>query len=74
VTYSSHPNGLGFYRCKHCGKDMKRESDKQWVKSYCDQAGRTVHLQRMELHRELRPGGRHWAFYSQPRTGRARKG
>lgn len=35
------------YRCVHCGKKVRRESAKQWVKSYCDDTGRTVHLQRV---------------------------
>ena len=32
------------FRCKHCGKILLRKTDKQWVKSYCTQTGRTVHL------------------------------
>ena len=32
------------YHCKHCGKTVERDSDKQWVKSYCDATGKTVHL------------------------------
>lgn len=38
---------LNKYYCKHCGKTVKRDSDKQWVKSYCDVAEKTVHLQRV---------------------------
>lgn len=34
------------YRCKHCGKVVERDSDKKWVKSYCDTTDRTVHLVR----------------------------
>jgi hypothetical protein len=37
------------YYCKHCGKAVERDSDKQWVKSYCDKADKTVHLQRIKL-------------------------
>jgi phage FluMu protein Com len=36
------------YRCKHCGKVVKRDSDKQWIKSYCDTTGRNVRLQRIK--------------------------
>ena len=36
------------YHCRHCGQTMERNSDKAWVKSYCDRAGRTVHLIRCE--------------------------
>ena len=36
------------YRCKHCKKIVTRESDKQWIKSYCDDTDRYVHLQRVK--------------------------
>lgn len=32
------------YRCKHCGKTMLRPSRKAWVKSFCDETGKSVHL------------------------------
>jgi ribosomal protein L37AE/L43A len=32
------------YKCKHCGKVVERESDKQWIKSYCETKGKTVRL------------------------------
>lgn len=35
------------YYCKHCGKTVRRASNKEWVKSYCERAGRTVHLTRV---------------------------
>lgn len=35
------------YRCVHCGKIVTRQSDKAWVKSYCEKTGRTVHLLRI---------------------------
>jgi len=35
------------YRCKHCKKIVERKSDKAWIKSYCDQSGRWVHLRRL---------------------------
>jgi hypothetical protein len=35
------------YYCKYCGKILDRDSDKQWVKSYCDTADRTVYLQKV---------------------------
>lgn len=34
------------YRCRHCGRVVKRKSTKQWVKSYCGKSGRDVHLVR----------------------------
>jgi len=35
------------YICKHCKKVVYRESDKQLVKSYCEEKGMTVHLIRI---------------------------
>jgi len=35
------------YRCKHCGKVVDRNSRKAWIESYCDRAGRMVHLVRV---------------------------
>ena len=34
------------YRCKHCGKYVRRieGKPKKWIKSYCESAGRDVHL------------------------------
>lgn len=32
------------YHCKHCGKVVERDSDKAWIKSYCDKTGKNVHL------------------------------
>jgi ribosomal protein L37AE/L43A len=37
-------NNSNAYFCKHCNKIVKRESSKQWIKSYCDETGKTVHL------------------------------
>lgn len=36
------------YRCKHCKKIVDRDSKKKWIKSYCDETGKTVHLQRCD--------------------------
>ena len=36
------------YKCKHCGKVVERDSNKAWVKSYCDQTGKNVHLVRVK--------------------------
>ena len=33
------------YFCKHCKAIVERDSDKQWIKSYCDKTGKNVHLQ-----------------------------
>ena len=37
------------YRCKHCRKIMDRDSDKQWIKSYCETTGKNARLQRVPL-------------------------
>lgn len=36
------------YKCPKCKREMKRDSTKAWVKSHCDTAGKTVHLQRVK--------------------------
>jgi hypothetical protein len=36
------------YYCKHCKKTVSRNSKKAWVKSYCEEYGKTVHLIRMQ--------------------------
>lgn len=36
------------YRCRHCGKTVKRDSIKAWIKSYCSETGKDVRLQRVE--------------------------
>jgi ribosomal protein L37AE/L43A len=35
------------YYCKHCGKTLKRDSTKKWVKSYCSKSGKDVHLMKV---------------------------
>lgn len=35
------------YHCKHCGRTVIRDSEKAWIKSYCDDTGRWVHLMRV---------------------------
>ena len=32
------------YKCKHCGKVVERDSDEQWVNSYCDKTDKNVRL------------------------------
>jgi hypothetical protein len=32
------------YKCNHCGKVVNRESNKKWIKSYCDETGKTIRL------------------------------
>ena len=34
------------YKCVHCKKIVERESDKQWIKSYCDEVDKKVRLQK----------------------------
>lgn len=36
------------YRCKLCGKVLERDSDKQWIKSYCEETGRDTRIWRIE--------------------------
>ena len=37
------------YVCVHCQKTVQRESDKQWIASYCVETGKNVRLQRKSL-------------------------
>ena len=34
------------YKCPHCGKVVERENEKMWIKSYCDETGKNVRLQK----------------------------
>lgn len=36
-----------WYRCGKCGKIMPRQSDKAWIKSYCDNTGQDVRIMKM---------------------------
>lgn len=36
------------YRCVHCKKIMERESSKRWIKSFCNETGKRVRLQKLE--------------------------
>jgi ribosomal protein L37AE/L43A len=45
---------MNLYHCKHCGKTVKRNSDKVWVKSYCEKSGKTVHLVKTVLEKRER--------------------
>jgi len=36
------------YRCKHCGKVVERDSDKEWIKSYCSETGRDTHITKVK--------------------------
>jgi len=35
---------MNLYKCKHCGQIVKIKSDKRWIKSYCEESGKNVHL------------------------------
>jgi len=35
------------YHCKHCGQTVKRQSEKKWIKSYCEKTGKNVRLQKV---------------------------
>jgi len=51
-TSINHENGndanrllaVRAYKCTHCGKVVNRESNKKWIKSYCDETGKDVRL------------------------------
>jgi len=36
------------YICKHCKSVVKRKFSKKWIKSYCDETGKNVHLIRVK--------------------------
>lgn len=40
------------YRCSHCGQTVERASTKAWIRSYCQQADRSVHLLRVPAAQE----------------------
>lgn len=44
---------MGHYRCKWCGQVVERDSNKQWIKSYCDKTGKDVRLMRVATSLEL---------------------
>jgi len=35
---------MNSYKCKHCGRIVKRESDKAWLQSYCENTDKRVHI------------------------------
>ncbi|HET6917245.1 MAG TPA: hypothetical protein VFH56_14220 [Acidimicrobiales bacterium] len=44
-----HDTGMGAasmnsYRCNHCGKVVARDSEKRWIKSYCEATGKMTRL------------------------------
>jgi len=41
------------YKCRLCGKIVNRDSDKKWIKSYCDQHRKYSRLMRIELNDKL---------------------
>lgn len=36
------------YKCKHCGQVVKRESNKQKLKSYCTEKDKMVYITKIE--------------------------
>lgn len=44
-------NKKNLYKCNHCGKIVKRNSDKKWIKSYCEQTGKMVHIVKVEKYK-----------------------
>lgn len=47
IVESEFHRRMSTYRCRHCGKTVKRESAKQWIKSYCTATGKNVRLWRV---------------------------
>lgn len=39
---------MASYHCKKCGKTVKHESGKRWIKSWCEVTGQTTRLWRTE--------------------------
>ncbi len=37
---------MNTYRCNHCGRTVRRESDKRWMKSLCGRTGKMTRLWR----------------------------
>jgi len=35
---------MNLYRCKHCKKLIKRDSNKKWIKSWCVKTDKDVHI------------------------------
>lgn len=35
---------MNSYRCNHCGKVVARDSEKRWIKSYCEATGKMTRL------------------------------
>lgn len=43
---------MNTYRCNCCGGIYERESEKNWIKSYCEKTGRDARLYRITLNKE----------------------
>lgn len=41
------------YNCNLCGKIVSRDSDKKWIKSYCDERGKYSRLMKIEFNHKL---------------------
>lgn len=37
------------YRCNHCGKVVERESEKRWIRSWCEATSQETRLWRVEV-------------------------
>ena len=37
------------YKCNLCGKTVSRDSNKKWIKSMCDETGKTGRLMKIEF-------------------------
>lgn len=35
---------MNTYYCNHCKQEVKRDSDKRWIKSFCEATGKNVRL------------------------------
>ena len=41
------------YKCNLCGKIVSRDSNKKWIKSMCDETGKTGRLMQIEFNDKL---------------------
>lgn len=43
-----HSEAMTEYRCKHCGMVVERSQRKEWIKSFCLDTAKNVHLIRVK--------------------------
>lgn len=40
---------MNLYYCKHCNKSLQRDSDKAWIKSYCETVEKFTRLMQVRV-------------------------